>query len=59
VKLVKMAAYVRRRRLRHLLEQAEEIEGQLLNVVAEIVELTDEGDALHVSMRGLLEALDK
>lgn len=59
VKLLKMTAFVRRRRLVHLLNQAEEIESKLLNVVAEIVELTEEGDALHVSMRQLLEALDQ
>jgi hypothetical protein len=54
-----LGAAARRRRLVDLLTKAERLETQLCNVIAQVVELTDPGDEIHVEMRALLEALDQ
>ena len=59
MKLFFMGPYARRKKLAALLQEAQVLEAQLCDVIAQVVELTEKGDELHLQMRELLEALEK
>jgi ferritin len=49
---------LRKRRIDSLVEEVAHHERQIRNALASLVELTVEGDDLHVECRRLLESLD-
>ena len=54
-----MTRKARRARLVALLEEAQRLELELVNVVAQVVDLTEPGDVVHLQMQELLEALER
>lgn len=58
MRLLFLGKMARRKRIHELVEEVDFHERQLRNAVAKLVELTDEGDDLHMECRRLLEQLE-
>jgi hypothetical protein len=53
-----IGATSRKRRIKRLIDQLEGYERAMRDICAQLIELSDEGDDLHIEVRRILECLD-